>query len=190
MSQRLTKEKRQDIIRTLMNRAFNERRQLLENEGAALFEKLIKAAWGDYYTHIEAIPAQMLSMDGRVYVSVNHGGGHVWTIFSGHYPMPIPANLGTYWNQSDFETMPKDVQDACCAHKVKASALAEEEAVARQKLEDAIYGVSTRKKLYELWPELATVPAIEQLPEQGTKQLAVNREELNAVFGLPVTAGE
>ena len=190
MSNRLTNAMRESLITTLIARTFAERDQALKNENAQLFEQLIKLAWGEYYPHIEAIPAGMLNgHDGfRVYQCKKEEDSFS-VYFTGHYPMVIPAALGSQWNADDFATLPKAAQAAIRAFAKKNDAHAADKKNARDKLNAAVYGVTTLKKLYELWPELGTVPGIESSDSAPAgKQLAVSREELNAIFGLPVGA--
>lgn len=186
MSNRLTNKMREDMIELLITRTFNDRRQAMKNKNAKLFEELIRAAWGEYFVHIEAIPVGMLHAYSSFSVWVR-GDEKLNILFAGHYPMPIPCRFSIHWNEDDFESLPKSARDAIRTHAAENDALCVEISVARTKLRNATYGVSSLKKLYELWPELGTVPGVESSGSAPTgKQLAVSREELNAIFGLPV----
>lgn len=190
MSTRLTNKMREDMIELLIDRTFKDRQQVMKDKNAKLFEELIKLAWGSHFTHVEAIPAGMLHAHAGFRVRVEHPeAGHIAFSFTGHYPLPIPSTLGSYWDDEDVKNLPKQSRDAIFKHAAEDDALCAEISVARTKLRNAIYGVSSLKKLYELWPELATVPGIESNDSApASKQLAVSREELNAIFGLPVGA--
>lgn len=177
---RLTQGDRVAIENALVERAFKDAAASMKKrkEAAALscFRELVPE---DVQTRLDALPDGWVPMVTAV-------GINVPTIYETWYldtPRRCPDSLVHYGCVS-FEKTKGDLVDAVCALCKEDSALDREERETRNKVRGVLRGISTWKRLLEVWPEAADV--IKPLMPTGTgKAIARIPQELNAALRLP-----
>lgn len=209
MSVRLTKELRKDIVRRVLDYKFKQRSAALKarqhdvvvrvinevvGEGTLAVLKEWPAAWvgqlhgltiddthGGYKHH--------LTLDKTLLVPANFHNQITWTGTKGKRAgRRLKHYYERYWKFSSSTSAPSvEITDpVVVAYAEEALAIEEEGKELKAKLEALVNSVTTTKKLYEVWPELATIVpnTWEQRDTHGTA-LVVSVADLNKTIPLP-----
>lgn len=192
MSRRITNHVRDSIVRSLLERAFSEKEQALKNKGANLFARYVAHTWGDAFDVVQTLNSELFNTAISVCVHTRNTSRHL----EGHYTCVVPNNYSHYLYENDVKNFTSAVDptlgDDLRAWVKSAETLEKERKRAEAEIESVVYSTSSFKKLFEIWPELRTVPTVVALSaeEPGGHQLASNLPSLNKVLGLPVEALE
>lgn len=196
MSTRLTNSMREKIVTALLQRTFNPRKQALDTDSSSLFERVVKASWDGHYDTVMNMPLEMLQSSIALVVNLKCDK-YENVRLKGNYPLPFPYDLPTYYTATCLdESEPNRVtqcvlKDAALvadlrAHGNAAVAIDKEREAAKAEIEAVLYSITTTKKLFSVWPELASVPGLDLEPESTAgQQMVVSLASLNKTLGLP-----
>jgi hypothetical protein len=197
MSTRLTNSMREKIMTSLLQRTFKPRRQALDTNSSSLFERVVKASWDEHYDTAMNLPPEMLQKSIALIVSLKCDKYEKLRL-TGDYPLPFPHDLPAYHAAICLdEPEPNRVtqcvlKDAALvadlrAHAKAVMALNKEREAAEAEIKAVLSSISTSKKLFSVWPELASVPGLDLEPESTAgQQMAVSLVSLNKTLSLPV----
>lgn len=192
---RLTNSMRDDIVRRVLKFKFEAPEKALKAEGNKLFGKIYDLLLGEHKAAIEKMPAHWFPQLQSFVVDLDDAT-HV---IEADYPRRLPGNLprrfdavkhrtrtDRAWSWSTDEAGDyKGVFKLLEPHARKLIELDAEREALRAKLKALVYSVTTVKKLYEVWPELAEiVPMPEDTTNTGTA-LTVSVADLNKAIPLP-----
>jgi hypothetical protein len=188
---RLTKDMRDEIVRKVLHYKFAEEEKALAAEGGRVFDAVIDAVQGEYKDKIAAVPEEYfhrtISFSVRVNDSKRRNRGENTVSVSGTHPRAVPEGHG--FNRYSNLDM-KEVGEAAykLAHDYAEKVLDKKDrrSSLKEKLTALVYSVTTTKRLYEVWPELAAIvpEPKENQPAVGTA-LTVSVAELNKIIPLP-----
>ena len=199
MSTRLTITMRDNIREQVLRHKFKDREAALKLEERAVFDVVIDGLLGGHKAAIEGLPARWTegSIGFEAYTegkSRNRYSMEDRTTVTGSHTRRVPANFPSYHNFLDKDDMIEaEFPIPAATHKLlqtfveKRDAMRDERGELGRKLGALLNSVTTVKKLYEVWPELAEI--VKQPEEQtanGTA-LTVSVADLNKTIGLPAT---
>lgn len=188
MSTRLTNDARKNIVRKLMQRAFDTQDQALQHEGGKVLEAVIKDFHRAHWSLIEQMPEGWMSTVIEKRFKVRGDGDDVTL------KAPYPIRTSKAFPQSSYydgislaslkPALTASAYNKLEAHLDKVTAHNALKEKTRDEITAMVNSVTTYKKLYEIWPELGeAIPLVD--PDSGMgKQLAPNTAELNRVLGL------
>lgn len=195
MSARLTRDARSNIVERVMNYKYAQSDAEQLRLGAVAFDRIADLAQGHDKNRIESLDSLYFQKTDVVRVRVGKPGCFEYVDLVGHYPRawkqgwpqryePINGYSGdSEYDDQDIAPFPKEAAALAIAEAKRALKYQNEKTALRSKLVALVHSVSTYKKLYEVWPELAEiVPPDDDRP---TQMLSVDVKELNRLIPLP-----
>lgn len=184
MNNRLTNANRDAIRHTLLERKFGPAETILAQRSAKLFERAIICFWGVYWDAVKNIPEDLINQ--ALQINIEHPKQGRLTL-EGGFPLPQPGTHCRYLHKDEMkEKFSPSLRADINAFALDKDAHNEIRHQADRALAQALAAVSSYKKLYELWPELASVSQLVESRPAGTgQQLAVDFKELNKLLDLP-----
>ncbi len=185
MSTRLTKAKRDEIAKLLITRGFDYRYKTLEARGKPLFMRIVSAAWGESYELVQKIPTEMFNSDACVHVRLTCGDTYS---LQSDFPKRTPSYFETWRGERSARNISSPT-DPTLNHDINrllddANAYFKERSQAEADIYMVLNSVTTTKRLYEIWPELApVVPQVEHATSTCTA-LAPVISDLNRRLNL------
>lgn len=207
MSTRLTNDLRADIVRGVLEFKFAAGEKLLAVEGKKLFETTLDALLDPHKAAIEALPQEWRSETSNLAI-VDVASRESFLLSGARRIVPSKFNsrinlIGTVgkkaprrlvYNYSRYDNngLTRDLKlPELFEHVLKAFALRAERKELSAKLEALVAGVTTTKKLYEVWPELAEIVPDDWSPKTSAgTAITVSVAELNRAIPLPTKKGK
>lgn len=198
----ITNRDRAAIRKQLVARAFDAQGAALRAEENQLFDTVCDMLVGEHKDVINLMPSGFFQEQMRF----NLG----WSDFYGVDMLPEMRTINGAWPRrlpakfqlepdDDYEVGDVDYEYVVLPHRGR-HAIAEylrkqkKYLEARQELDEQLTATLASfrgwKKLFEAWPELATLKLAAAPPEAPTNQLTVDFASLNKVLRLPPTEGE
>lgn len=185
MSTRLTKAKRDEIAELLITRGFDDRYKTLKARGKPLFTRVVSAAWGESYELAQKIPAELLNSEAHVCVQLTCGDTYS---LQSDFPERVPSYFDTWQGERSARNISSPT-DPTLNRDINrllddANAYFKERSQSKADIYMVLNSVTTTKRLYEIWPELApVVPQVEHATSTCTA-LAPVMSDLNRRLNL------
>lgn len=193
MSDRLTVSARDSLIISLTNKAFGGHEASFKKRNADLMHEVVQDYHRADWAKMSKLPKGMLRTISKFRLRFRGNGTDI--VFNAT-PIVVRYDFGDdHWSTVDFsmDELKKKLSEAVYAKldtfvKEYNAYLAEREKF-RIDAHALLYSVTTYKKLYEVWPEVAQVrPPVESPKSTGGQQLAPLTAHLNAALGLKPNA--
>lgn len=200
MSVRLNKGRREFIVRRVLAAAFEKKVKAAEAKVNKDFPKFRKTLLGKHAKAYDSLPTvwrrgdqrsaftlqlpsgnTVLKLKELVYIPIHFGFAAVRRK-SGEYAV----EMSLHWNKTaaDYYEGHEAALDVLRPSLVELITLLEEQGVMEAEVEAVVNSVSTEKRLYEIWPELAEIVPPSDGEKRGTA-LTVNIDKLNEKIPLP-----
>lgn len=185
MSTHLTKAKRDEIAKLLITRGFDDRYKTLEARGKPLFTRVVSAAWGESYELVQKIPAKMLNNEAYMHVRLTCGDTYsLQSDFLERAPLCFETWRGERSARNISSptdpTLNRDINQLLD----DANAYFKERSQSEADIYMVLNSVTTTKRLYEIWPELAPVVSQVEHATSTCTALAPVMSDLNRRLNL------
>lgn len=179
MSVRLTKEIRENILNSVITKAFDPKKKLLLEEQRKLGDEIAKHLYGVYYNcnFPEAFTNKIQGLDFFIL-------GERHSILCNEVTVPINRSCYSDAFRKNFLLGDKVLIEKVRKMEKALNDYSDAKKEAVQQTSAILNSVTTTNKLLELWPEIEPV-MIKHLPViRGSGQLAIRTDVLSKTLGL------